>query len=144
MNDATREVGAALGVAVLGSLAGSRYAHAFDPVLDQVPAASRAQAGSSLAGALDVAKRLGRATQQEITRAAERAFVDGIHFAVTIGAALALLAAFVVLRFLPHQARHETPLEAAEHVAEIGLGGVPPIFDETPNMRPADRRTERV
>lgn len=138
MNDATREVGAALGVAVLGSLAASRYAHSFGPVLDQVPAASRPLASSSLAGALDAAETLGGAAQRQLTLAAEQAFVDGIHFAVTIGAALALVAAFVALRYLPHQARHESPLEAAEHMAELGLGGVPPSFDEQPGVQPAD------
>jgi hypothetical protein len=138
MNDATREVGAALGVAVLGSLAASRYTHSFGPALDQVPAGFQPLAGSSLAGALDAAKAIGGPTQQAVTGAAQQAFVEGIHFAVTIGAVLALVAAFVVLRFLPHQARHETPLEAAEHMAEVGVGGVPPTFDDSPQLRPAE------
>ncbi len=63
------------------------------------------------------------------------AFVDGIHFAVTIGAALAVVAAVVVLRYLPHQAHHESAGEAAEHVAELAVGGAPPSFDES---EPAD------
>jgi hypothetical protein len=60
-----------------------------------------------------------------VTSAAQQAFVDGIHFAVIVGGCLAAVAAVVVLRFLPHEASHESALEAVEHVAELGLGGVP-------------------
>jgi MFS transporter, DHA2 family, multidrug resistance protein len=130
MNDATREVDAALGVAVLGSLAASHYAHSLGNALDVVPAGQRGAAGASLAGALDAASSLGGAAGRELTVAAQSAFVDGVHFAVTIGAVLTALAAAVVYRYLPHQAVHETPLEAAEVAAEVGLGGVPPTFDD--------------
>src|SRR5439155_1131502 len=56
MNDATRELGAALGVAVLGSLAASRYATSLEHALAGLSGSARATARASLAGALDVAK----------------------------------------------------------------------------------------
>ena len=58
MNDATRELGAALGVAVLGSVAASRYGSGLGSVVTSLPAADRAAARTSLAGALRTAGRL--------------------------------------------------------------------------------------
>jgi len=101
MNDATRELGAALGVAVMGSIAASEYGGRLAHLIAGVPPASRHQARSSLAGALQVAHNLPRATGTALTHGAKVAFVDGIHLACIIGAALALAAAGVVLRYLP-------------------------------------------
>ena len=55
MNDTTRELGGALGVAVLGSLVASRYDSEFSPALDLLPVPLQGQASQSLAGALHVA-----------------------------------------------------------------------------------------
>ena len=55
MNDTTRELGGALGVAVLGSLVASRYDSRLSPALDLLPASLRGEAGESLAGALHAA-----------------------------------------------------------------------------------------
>jgi len=58
MNDATRELGAALGIAVLGSIAASQYSSHLHAALDKIPAAARGTASSSIAGALQVAEKL--------------------------------------------------------------------------------------
>src|SRR5207237_1766702 len=55
MNDATRELGAALGVAVLGSVAASRYGSGLGSVAGALRAADRSRALGSLAGALQTA-----------------------------------------------------------------------------------------
>jgi EmrB/QacA subfamily drug resistance transporter len=128
MNDCTRELGAALGVAVLGSLAASRYSHSIDGAIDTIPASAQAATKSSLAGALDAARGLAPADARAVTSAASQAFVSGIHFAVTVGAALAVTAAVVVYRYLPHKATHESASEAGEHMAELGVGGNLPAF----------------
>ena len=57
MNDATREFGAALGVAVLGSIAASRYGSQIATAVSGLGGSDRSQATSSIAGALDVAAR---------------------------------------------------------------------------------------
>ena len=49
MNDATRELGAALGVAVLGSIAASQYTSHLHDALDVIPASARDAASSSIA-----------------------------------------------------------------------------------------------
>ena len=54
--------------------------------------------------------------------------VGGVHFAVTIGACAAVVAAVVVLRYLPHEASHESAAEAPERIADPGVGGTTPAF----------------
>jgi hypothetical protein len=132
MNDATRELGAALGVAVLGSVAASRYAMSIDRLTATLSPADQAAARSSLAGAQQTAAHLPTAAGKVLTAGADHAFVDGIHLAVTAGAILAASAAVLVWRYLPSSVAHEGAMEdsvsAMEDTAELGLGGVPPIF----------------
>jgi len=101
MNDATRELGAALGVAVLGSVAASKYTSALAHVTAHLPTASQSQARASLSGALQVANRLPAGAAGAVRHGADVAFVDGIHLACILGAALALVAAGLVVRYLP-------------------------------------------
>jgi EmrB/QacA subfamily drug resistance transporter len=126
MNDATRELGAALGVAVMGSLAASRYGHAFGSAIDLVPAGARGEAKTSLAGALDQARGLAPGARETVTTAARQAFVDGLRFTSLLGAFVAVAAGVVVYRMLPHKAAHESEVEAIERMAELGLGGTMP------------------
>ena len=79
MNDATRELGAALGVAVLGSVAASRYTSGIDPVLADLPVADRGEAATSLASALQAASHLPADAAARVTDVAEHAFMIGVH-----------------------------------------------------------------
>jgi Na+/melibiose symporter-like transporter len=140
MNDASRELGAALGVAVLGSVAASRYGSHISSYVSSLPPGERAAARSSLAGALETAARLPVEIGARLADGAQHAFVSGIHFAVLAGALLSFTAAVIVYRFLPkqisqHGAAHG-PIEAMEDVAELAIAGVPPVF--------ADREPESV
>jgi hypothetical protein len=132
MNDATRELGAALGIAVLGSLAASQYATKMAPFLRNLNPTDKSTARTSIAGALRVAESLPPAAGRALSAAADHAFVGGIHFAVTVGAIMALVSAAIVLRYLPHsllgQGAMRGPVESLEDAAELGLGGVPPMF----------------
>jgi EmrB/QacA subfamily drug resistance transporter len=137
MNDATRELGAALGIAILGSVAASHYASKIGPNLNGLSAQDASSARTSIAGALDVASRLPAGAAKVLTTAADNAFVDGIHLAVTVGAILALISSFIVYRFLPHSLVQEGavrgPIESLEDAAELGIAGVPPLFADTPD-----------
>jgi hypothetical protein len=136
MNDASRELGAALGVAVLGSLAASKYSSTLSHLTSTLPSGERDTAQSSLAGALETATKLPELAGKALTTGAEHAFIDGFHLAVTAGALLALTAAALVLRYLPRDVAHEGsmsgPIGAIEDTAELGIGGVPPIFADEP------------
>jgi len=107
MNDATRELGASLGIAVLGSLAATRYDNSLNHALAGLTAAQRTKARGSLAGALNVADKLRAVPGRALTTAAEHAFVNGVHLAVTGGAILAGLSAIAVARWLPRELTHE-------------------------------------
>jgi EmrB/QacA subfamily drug resistance transporter len=142
MNDATRELGAALGIALMGSLAASQYTSNLASVTAHLPVALKAQVTNSLADALDVAQRLPTGGHA-LSVAAQSAFIDGIRLAVTVGALLAVAAGLLVYRFLPREAAHatggESALDAMEVAAELGLAGVEPAFDgaiPAPPVRP--------
>jgi hypothetical protein len=86
VNDLSRELGGALGIAVLGSILQSVYRNNLD--LGGVPSALADRARESLALALhaggDVAAR------------AQTSFVDGMQAALLVGAGAVLVAAVVV------------------------------------------------
>jgi Na+/melibiose symporter-like transporter len=123
MNDTTRELGGALGVAVLGSLVASRYDSRLVPALRLLPDSLKGQAGESLAGALHAGNEVGGASGGQVATIAREAFVSGIHLAAIIAGCVALLAAAIVYRKLPsgnphaHGAANVTR-ESPELVAE--------------------------
>lgn len=131
MNDATREIGAALGVAVMGSIAASKYGGTIAGVVRDLPGPAKEQARTSLAGALEVASEQPPGVARALGQGADAAFISGIHLAVTIGAVLAWTAAVIVLRYLPRRLAHTSmqgPAESVENVLELGLAGVEPVF----------------
>ncbi len=136
MNDATREFGAALGIAILGSVAASRYGSNIARYLTGLRPSDASAARTSIAGALRVANTLPAGARATLTVGAQHAFVSGVHLAVVVGALLALVAAFIVAKYLPHSLAPEGamhgPVEALEDIAELGLGGFPPVFADTP------------
>jgi predicted MFS family arabinose efflux permease len=110
MNDTNRELGGALGVAVLGSVLASRYTHHLHAALAGLPARVADAARSSLGGAIGVAARSGK---PQLALAAKSAFTDAMSFALVIGGVVALVAAVLVGLVLPQhfgsseqQARH--------------------------------------
>jgi EmrB/QacA subfamily drug resistance transporter len=119
VNDTTREIGGALGVAILGSITAASYAASItsNPQYDTLAAASPAAAeavSSSVGGAALVAEQIGGTIAGQLTAAANEAFVDALGHTVYVGAGIALLGAIVALVFLPAR-----PVEDA---AEPGLG----------------------
>ena len=142
MNDATRELGAALGIAVMGSVATSQYTHHLDDLTKALPAGTRSAARGSLSDALEAAQKLGGPAGRALTTGAQHAFIDGIHVAVTTGSILALVAAVAVYKFLPRELADEASLhggaEAAEDAATLGIAGVPPTFADSPDDEAVD------
>jgi hypothetical protein len=101
MNGTARELGGALGVAILGSLAAPVYADGVRPVTALLPPQAAAAVGDSLAGAGAVAARMQGGQAALILGLARASFVDGMAFAVLLGAAVALVGAAVALALLP-------------------------------------------
>lgn len=101
MNDTTRELGGALGVAVLGSLVTSRYTSSLAPAITGLPEQARAIADSGLTGALRVGQQVGGAPGDALTEAAKSAFVDGLGLAAIVGSVVVFVAAASAWFLLP-------------------------------------------
>jgi EmrB/QacA subfamily drug resistance transporter len=101
-NDTTRELGGALGVAVLGSLVTSHYTSGVGNSLAAFPDDIREIGEGSLGGMRGLFARgaLGDAGEQ-LLGVAKRAFVDGLTISAVVAACVALCAAVAVKRFLP-------------------------------------------
>ncbi|MDQ2826030.1 MAG: DHA2 family efflux MFS transporter permease subunit [Actinomycetota bacterium] len=111
VNDTTRQIGGALGVAILGSLLASTYRSSLGTTAS---AAARASVG----GALEVARGIGGAQGAALARAAKAAYVDGMSVGVLVAAGVALLGAFIALVFLPSRAKEEAIAPAEEEAIE--------------------------
>jgi EmrB/QacA subfamily drug resistance transporter len=95
VNDTTREVGAALGIALAGSLLAAQYTSALEPRLSALPSPAREAAVGSLGQALEVASRMGPGGAQ-LADHSKAAFVEAMHtslfaLAVTVGIGAVLI-----------------------------------------------------
>lgn len=109
VNDVTREVGGALGIALGGSIVATVYRSRMTDFVagrPEIPAEAR----EAIADSIGSAARAGRAAVEagidpalvtEVFAAARRAFSDGTHWAFAITAATAVLAGVFVPRWIP-------------------------------------------
>jgi EmrB/QacA subfamily drug resistance transporter len=105
VNDTTRQVGGALGVAVIGSLVASVYSARIDDAATAAGLSGPAleAARNSLGSALGLSAGLGE-RGAAFARTAREAFVSGLSGGLRVGALIVLVAAAVAYRFLPARA----------------------------------------
>ncbi|SES40139.1 MFS transporter [Lentzea albida] len=103
VNDATREIGAALGIALVGSVLSAVYSDSVTSAAAQLPPDAREAAEESLVGALVVASNSGPAGQALMT-AARLSFVDGMRISMFVLAAV-VLAGIAATTLLGNQKR---------------------------------------
>jgi EmrB/QacA subfamily drug resistance transporter len=124
VNDTTRQVGGALGVAIVGSVVSSVYGTKIADFFAGKPApkAAVAAAKNSLGGAYAVADDLGRraipgakAIAASLRSSANTAFVDAFHWGVIAGGLVLVVAFAIVVAFLPARATEGL----AEHPAVV-------------------------
>lgn len=103
VNDTTRQVGGALGVAVIGSVLSSVYGDKIAEFMsgNGFPKVAVDAAQDGLGSALGVAARIGGPEGAAIADQARSAFVDALHGGAIVAAAASALGAFVVARYLP-------------------------------------------
>ncbi|MSQ29003.1 MAG: DHA2 family efflux MFS transporter permease subunit [Dehalococcoidia bacterium] len=101
MNDATRQVGGALGVAILGSVLSSAYRERVREALVGLPAQIAEPASDSLGAALAASRHLAGPAGQALANAARAAFIDAVSFSVLVASGVAFLGAVLALVFLP-------------------------------------------
>jgi EmrB/QacA subfamily drug resistance transporter len=123
VNDTTREVGGVLGVAVLGSVAGSAYTHQVATAVSALPDGASETARSSLGGALTVAQHIGGPTGSHVADAAREAFVHGASRGLLVAVIAAAAGALLALRYLPARAPEAVNAASEEHPA-LAIDGV--------------------
>ncbi len=103
VNDATRQVGGTLGVAVLGSIFSTLYIRDLtdSQAFGALPERARAVAQDGLAQGLSVAAQSPGEVADVIRNTVSDAFLSGLHAGCLTAAAVCLAGAFFVLAFLP-------------------------------------------
>ncbi|SEQ92039.1 MFS transporter, DHA2 family, integral membrane protein [Streptomyces sp. yr375] len=100
LSNTFRQVGGALGIAVLGSVLSTSYRDGIEGHLGALPAGLRDTAGESIEATLGVAAKLG-APGRALIAPANDAFLHAMHVTALCGAGVALVGAVVVAAFLP-------------------------------------------
>jgi MFS family permease len=117
VNNSVRQIGGALGVAILGSVLAASYAAHLGGAVDALPAAVRAQASQSIVATLEAVSGIqsrgdahAAGAAAAIVEPAREAFVSAMHVTAVFTAIAALIAAGVVLRWLPGRRRVVSPV----------------------------------
>ena len=136
-----RQVGGALGVAVLGSVVSSIYRGQMAAPTAGLPEPARELAAESIAGGYAVAEQLGGGGGV-LLRAADDAFVEAMHWAAAGSAVVAALGMVAVLVWLPRRVAPPQSLEvpAAGVPAPQGRaadGELAPVLQGRPGGEPA-------
>ncbi len=107
INDTIREVGGALGVAIVGSLAAGVYRSRLGSALAtaHAPGAVVHQATSSVAAADAIGAHAGGPTGSELLTAAHSAFVNAMAMGIRVAAAVALVSAIAAIFALPRRSQ---------------------------------------
>jgi EmrB/QacA subfamily drug resistance transporter len=107
MNDVTRQVASALGVAVIGSLTTSLYTGAMEDETAGLPAGAAEAAQDSVGGAVAVADGMSGDSGASLAGTAADAFTGAMALGLVGAALVSFAGAVLVLRFMP--ARHQPP-----------------------------------
>ncbi|MFL5995122.1 MAG: MFS transporter, partial [Streptomyces sp.] len=97
IGETSYQLGAGIGIALLGSVMNAAYAPGLASV-PGVPGPARASAGHSLGEAYEVATQLGGGAGGALRRAARDSFVHGLHVTLLVSAGLLLLGAVMAVR----------------------------------------------
>lgn len=113
VNDTTREVGGAIGIAVVGSVVSSIYRSNASSTIAQFPEELQEVARVNIARALGVVGRLEQTAGAEaaavLRNDLRQAFVDGTHVALRVSAALVAVGAVIMFVRLPDSGDHSGP-----------------------------------
>ncbi|WP_055534290.1 MFS transporter [Streptomyces graminilatus] len=123
IGETSYQLGAGIGIALLGSVMNAAYAPGVGSV-PGVPASASAAAGNSLGEAYEVAGRLGGPPGVALRTAARDAFVHGLHVTLLVSAGLLVLGAVMALR-LPRVAPAGSEVAAVPGPREVEPSRVP-------------------
>ncbi|MEU7244505.1 MFS transporter [Streptomyces sparsogenes] len=97
IGETSYQLGAGIGIALLGSVMNAAYAPGVSSVAG-VPKSASSAATQSLGVAYKVSDRLGGSAGEALRAAARRSFVHGLHVTLAVSAALLLMGALAALR----------------------------------------------
>lgn len=117
IGETSYQLGAGIGIALLGSVMNAAYKPGLSGV-PGVPESASAAAGHSLGEAYQVAGRLGGSPGEALRHAARDSFVHGLHMTLLVSAALLLLGAAMALR-LPRVMECGAPAAGSTDVAQV-------------------------
>jgi hypothetical protein len=145
MNDTTRQLGSAVGVAVLGSVLATVYGRGVTRSLKQLGVSRDvlATARGSVGGAVSIAGTLPPALGRQVTAAARIQFVYGFRDAVVVGSLVVLAAAAVVFAFLPARGLDFGPPDDGprDGLASLAAAGAEELLEGALVEPRADNRT---
>ena len=118
INDTTRELGGALGVAVLGSVLNSQYKSGLGSLARQLPGGARQAALASVGGAVRVSQQVGGRAGATLANVARHAFTDAMGTALLVAAGVALTAAGLIAWVVPRDVVYEEEPAVAAGGAE--------------------------
>ncbi|MFE7042546.1 DHA2 family efflux MFS transporter permease subunit [Streptomyces atratus] len=121
INNTFRQVGGALGIAVLGSVLSTVYRGEIEGHLGALPAGAREAAGESIESTLGLADKLGPAGAP-LVAAANDAFLKAMHVTAIGSATIALVGALVVAMFLPGRTPAGQKSGEGERSVRAGVG----------------------
>ena len=121
LNDTSRELGGAVGIALLGSVLSAGYRSAIEPKLVGLPPELAKPASEGIGAAFGVAAKAGDQAPA-IIDAAKHAFIDGWVQSMWLGVGMAVVAlVFLVVRGPTRSTRSTVGRTAEEHaVVEVG------------------------
>ncbi len=132
MNDTTRQVGGAFGVAVLGSILTASFRTSLGSSVRGMPASTISAAKGSVGAAIAVGQRVGGPAGRAIITSAKVSFVHAMSHSAAVGVFFLLASALVAIVWLPN---HVIPARDANidgdsagptvepRAAEDGVGG---------------------
>ena len=132
VNDATRELGATLGVAVIGSVYASIYHSGLDEPALTVTDSTRHAAQESIGAAIAAARHLGTGGT-DLLAAAKRSFFDGFQAGCLVAAGVLFAGAIFAAIFLPAKPTVHGPTPAtADSARHRSVEPISPHTKETP------------
>ncbi|MGV9317619.1 MFS transporter [Streptomyces sp. NPDC003660] len=119
LSNTFRQLGGALGIAVLGSVLATAYRNGIEDKLGALPPGLRDTAGESIEATLGIAEKLGPRGQALVTPAYD-AFLHAMHVTALWGTGVALVGAVVVAAFLPGKPPAAQPGEREPELISTG------------------------
>ncbi len=113
VNDTTREVGGALGIAVLGTIMAGGYRSALETSIPrELPEPLAETASDSVGGAFQVAAGLDGPEALALIQSAGDAFTDGMTLAFVVATVVGLVAAAIIWIYYPAHSAKPAPVAA--------------------------------